>query len=500
MASQHYLEFLRGANSAVSPFVMEDDSLTVLSGATVSYKLGAILKDLGYIRIGDVADSTTKPITGLHNFRQDPSTEKILLTKDDSTSDDTQLFYNNSGTWTEIAAAETVWLGVAGANVEMENFIGYCFIVGHSPTDGFLPIGTLTNTTFSNATNLTNAPTGKFIKRYRDRLYIANCRYGAVDYPYRVRISAIPAAGVLGDWDFDDNFFDVDYAEQITGMGENWDYLVVFTEYSAYLYDQTSLKKEWDVGCSNHRTIHNSGAYMIWANRDGVWVSTDGARPQNIAGPIKDFIRSGTPTSFFATVIDEEYHLYVGNVTVNGVDYANCVCSFNINTSSWRWRELADTMTIFARYNYNGDDRFYMGDDAGNVWDKSKYTDGTMYYSDSYIDPNNTGEPITALVETKPYYLDDPSIEKALTKITVYSERAVGAKIGFRLLNRNVKALNKYKPLGQLTRYINHFDSVGEEFNMIQFVISETSKNPYFSIFGMSIEYEASAIPPSNKK
>lgn len=575
MARVFLNNWLKGANTAVSPFLMDDTSLEILNGARVDWKLGAVVKDLGYKRVGGI-EQGAQSITGLHDFRQSSSTQKILLTNNDATADDTELWYNNAGTWTEITAAETAWANKASINVEMEDFIGYCFIVGYGATDGFLPVGSLTGTTFSttaqiggNSANFTAAttdiitsnahglldtyeitvssagtlpaglsantkyyvrdvttntfkvstqrggavvditdtgsgthtwlktamPQGKYIKRYRDRLHNANCYIGSTAYPYRVYFSSVPSSEVI-HWSQGLDFFDVDYSEEITGIGENWDTMMIFTEYSAYAYNQTSKKKVWDVGCSNHRTIKNSGAYMIWANRDGVWASS-GGYPTNISGQVTDFIRNGTPANFFAEVIDEEYHLYVGTVTVNSTTYTNTELVFNIPTGTWRWREFADTIAIFARYNSSGDDRLYMGDSAGNVWEKTKYTDNTPIYSDSYVssDVNN----ITAQFTTKPFDFGDPLIIKRIKRIMTFADRAQGLKVKFRILDKNTKVLTPFQSLGVLNQYINVFEGKPKEGNLIQFEFTETSMNPYFSFYGMAIDYDAVGIPPTKR-
>jgi len=375
--------FTKGMTISVdNPFLL--DGLRLLDNCLISYKIGTITKDLGYFKIGGTIQAS-KAITGLHNFRQTAATQKILATINDATDDDTQLFYNNAGTWTEITDAETAWANKANIAVEMEDFIGYCFFVGYGATDGFLPVASLTGTTFSTSTNVTDMPQGKFIKRYRDRLYVANLYDGGA-LPYRVGFSDQPSSGgTIGwiDYQADIGWFNVDYSEAITGLGENWDRLIVFTTFSAYMYDQSSIKKVWEIGCSNHRTIKNSGAYMFWANRDGVWYST-GGRPANIAGRVIDFIRNATdPTAFFAEVIDEEYWLYVGDVSVDGFAFNNTALIYNIPTDTWRVREFYDDIKTFAAFLQSGKLRLYMGDDSGMVWDKSKYEDTTQYYTDA---------------------------------------------------------------------------------------------------------------------
>lgn len=478
-----YTTFIDGLYSDVSPMLVPETALYLQDNCVTSYKIGSILKRPGYENIGEALQAG-KSITGLHNFRQSASTQKMLATVDDATSDDTQLFYSTGGAWTEIGAAETAWANKAGINVEMEDFIGYCFFVGWGSTDGFLPVGSLTGTTFSTSTNVTSMPTAKYIKRYRDRLYIGNC-YNAANQPFRVYYSSVPVAGSI-TWTVATDFFDVDYSEEITGMGVNWDRLVVFTEYSAYIYNQDEKKQAWDVGCSNHRTIANSGQYMIWANRDGVWIS-EGGRPVNIAGRVIDFIRYSNMTNSFAEVVDEEYHLYVGSVTVNGVSYSNCTLIYNIPTATWRVHEYADTMTAFAKYYYSGEDYLYMGDSSGDVHRLGKYTDATLLTTDD-------GSKIDSLFRTGALMFGDPSVEKDINKLIFYSERAQGLKLKARVVNRNTLGTSKWSSLCELTKYITEAQVSPRSGNFIQIEGTESGKLPYWSLFGFTANVDADKV------
>jgi len=446
--------------------------------------LGALCKEVGYSRKGSQIQAN-KSITGLFDFRQVAGTQKMLATVDDSTSDDTQLFYKTSaGDWTEITGAETAWENKAGINVEMESFIGYCFFVGYGSTDGFLPSRTLTGTTFG-TTNATSMPGAKYITRYRDRVYIANCDISGTGYPYRVYFSSIPTAGAI-TWTVAGDFIDVDFSEQIIGLNENWDRLVIFTEYSAYMYNQQEFKKTWDIGCSNNKTIKNAGQNMIWANRDGVWISVGGGYPQNIAGEVIDFFRNGSPLNFFAEIIDEEYILYVGTVTVNGVTYTNTELIFNIPTMTWRWKENYNNFTIFAGYNEDGKLRRYIGDTTGTVWDKGKYTDSTLISEDASI--SGSGQPIGSNFELAPIFLGDASFEKRIQNIYAFSERAGGLKLKYRVVDKNSRALTEYMELGELTQYVNSFEAMTEGGVLLQIAGSEYGSNPYWSFYGFALD------------
>lgn len=482
--NQQFTNFLGGTYTNLSPLTAPDNSLTIANGVNTSYKIGSILKDTGYSRVGDAA-SSAKSITGLHNFRQSSSVQKILRTKNNDAGTNLLLQYNNSGTWTDITVGAT-YDAFEDTKTEMEDFINYCFIVGYDSTDGvWLPPASLTGTTFSASTCVTSMPNAKYIKRYRDRLYIGNC-YSAAAYPYRVYYSSVPSAGAI-TWTPATDFLDVDYSESITGMAENWDRLVIFTEYSAYLYDQANWKKSWDIGCSNHRTIANSGVYTIWANFDGVWRST-GGQPENISAPVIDFIRNGSPRNFFAKVVDEEYHLFVGNVTVNGVSYTNCVLTYNIPTSIWRWREYYHTPTVFERFNSSGTQRLYIGTSIGEVYDKCKYTDATLISSDGYIDTNTTGYPIHGLFELAPISLGNLEFTKNMTKITTFADRAMGLKLKARVLDRSSRSLTPYKELGEVTAYIQHHHIAIRDGVFLQIAGYDYSKNPYFSFYGFDLE------------
>jgi len=481
------IQNLRGMNAGLSPFLQPDDSPVTLNGVDVTYKLGAVTKDPGYFRVGTQLQAN-KSITGLFNFRQ-TGAEKILATINNSAGTNLTLQYNNSGTWTAINIG-AAWDTYEDCKVEMESFINYCFFVGYDDTDAvWLPVASLTGTTFSTSTNVTSMPNAKYIKRYRDRLYLANCYYSAAAYPFRVYYSSIPTAGAI-TWTPASNFLDVDYSEQLRGLGAHWDRLVAFTEKSAYFYDGSTWKKEWDTGCSAHRTIQNSGPYMFWVNYDGVWMSS-GGQPENIGLPVLDFITKGTPRNFFSVVIDQEYKTFVGTVTVNGDTYTNCEIIYNIPTQTWRIREYYNTFTVYANYiDSTGIPRQYMGASTGDVWQKSKYADTTIYSSsDGYVSGGSAGYAIQADVEFSPIKLGSLQEKYTIKSLTAFAEKAQGVKLYARVIDQNLRALTEYKLLGQLTKYVNSFDIQSlSKGVLLQLRLSEYSALPYFSFYGFELD------------
>lgn len=476
----HITDFLVAPSIQISHFLADNKQLVICSGVNPSYKLGVIYKDLGYSKVGSALQAN-KSITGLHNFRQSLATQKILATVNNSGDTATQLFYSTGSSWTELTDAETAWTNYEDCKVEMEDFIGYCFFVGYDSTDSvFLPPRSLTDTTFG-TTNTTSMPSAKYIKRYRDRLYIANCDITGTAYPYRVYFSSIPSAGAI-TWTVASDFFDVDYSEGIMGLGQNWDRLLIFTEYSTYIYNQDTTKKLADIGCANGRTIRNVDDITIWADSNNVWASR-GGKPVPIGNNILDLLRNSTISNWTSTVVDREYNFYVGNTSSDGISYTNVMLTYNLQTGMWRWRELYDTITIVGKYNVSGKDFLLLGANDGEVHKKSKYTDTTPVYSDN-------GSAISAWFRTKAYDFGDPSIQKSIKKIIAYTEYGSGLELRFRIFNKNQESIMNFEHIGNLNKIVNSFDKTISG-HFIQFECKEYSTSQTFRFHGLSILLEA---------
>ena len=485
---KHITHFLEPPILTASPFVVGDNQLIVCNGVNPSHELGVLKKDLGYAQVGSTVLAAGQPIRSLYHFKQEPGTDKLLATCNDAAGDDdTMLYYSIGGNWTPIGAAETAWNGEENMDIEMESFIKHCFFVGYASTDGFLPVGSLTGTTFSTSENVTNMPQAKYIKRYRDRLYVANCNITATTYPYRVYFSSVPSAGAI-TWTVASDFIDVDYSDEITGIEQNWDRLVIFTEFSAYMYDQASKKKVWDIGCAGQRTIQNLGATMIFANKDNVYAST-GGRPVPIGNNILELLRNSTPSAWRSAVIDEEYNLYLGGtaavpVTAGGISYVNLMATLNMNTGMWRWREFSDDIYSMAKYTTGGDDFLVLGAADSEIHKKSKYSDTTPISADD-------GKPINAHWRTKPYDLGDPSVIKKIKKITTYTEFGNNMMIRFRVFNKNREILMPFNDIGVLNKVVNTFEDLKKlEGYFIQIEGRERSDQKAFRFFGFSLEFD----------
>ena len=397
-----YFNFTGGQNSNVSPFLTPQDSVVLLRNTRCDIILGALIKDLGFSMM-TAEIPTTKPATGLGVYKSYAGTStsiKILATTSNIAASALTLYAYSGTAWTNISLA-AAWDSFQAANVEMANFIGYQFFVGGT-AGAFLPVGSLTSTTFSTATNVTGMPQARDIVRYRDRLYVTNCRLSSTNYPFRTHFSSIPSAGAI-TWTATD-FFDTDHGEETVAIESNFDKLFIFTNTNTYFYDQSQLKKAWDIGTPARRTVVADGVNLIWTNQYGVWVSVNGGFPQNIGGPILDYIlnaarsSSADPSTWSAAIVNETYYLYLDYTYDNDFSYTNgLLCAFHFPTGTWRIGDWNNKYSMIAQgidfYSDTNNTQFLMAahNTYGKILRKSEFNDvspttsdiGATYYGDS---------------------------------------------------------------------------------------------------------------------
>jgi hypothetical protein len=491
----HRYDHTHGMNDSVSPFMMTEKSSTVLNGCTPNEILGGLVKDVGYDQSGDAGSG--KSILGAFDFVQDPSTKKFLITQNDSTDTDTELRYLNGAVFTEIPAAQAAWGGHTEVNVDMETFIGHCFIVGHG-TAGYLPVGSLTGTTFSTSANVTDMPQAKFVEVYKYKVWTINCRDGGTDYPGRVYKSSTPTAGAI-TWD--DEWEDIDLQYALTGSHVIWDKILFFTEHKTYYTDENITGTLFtNAGCVAHRTILSKDDILYFGGRDGYYMSVGAGRPQKISGSIKRFYMAGDPSTYFAERVDNQIYLHMGTITVRDRVYSNLQAVYNLDTQMWYVRELGrhndastqHTMTIYAKYldSSTGDDRLYMGTDKGKIYNKSKHTDSTIITSDDDL-------PIYSSFELAPF-LTRPDKKKRAVEMVSFARQGNGLRMFLRKKDDKSDLLTDYEFLGELTKYENAFSTFSTSGSILELKGEEVGSNEPWEYYGTSIGLKLDGNPTKN--
>lgn len=481
MAIVDLLQFSGKNNSNVSNELLQNQDLTQSRNCRHTYQIGEIWKRLGYSKVGATIQAD-KAITGLYQAIAPNATTYQYVTANNSAGTNLQMKYRTTGAWANITVGAT-YDGFEDAKTEWATILGYTIVVGYDATDNvFLPTASLTGTTFSEVTNVTGAPEGKYIIKYRERVCIANAYSGAAAHPYRVYFSSVPSAGAI-TWTVATDFIDVDHGEEIIGMGVNFDTLVIFTRSNTYFISDLGStnvirkKQTWGIGCEAHRSIKNYNDWMIWANSKGVWVS-GGGRPQNVGIPKRKFLEAVTDWSaVHAAVVDQYYYLYLGDVTVDSISYTNYALVFDIENNSFDEDEYDDNFTVFATMFESGQERLYGGAADGDVHNFSKFQDTSPVYSD------NTAA-ISSSFRTKFYHFGLPSKQKSIDQLWAYADRGNGLNLSYNILDE--RKSNKWDPIGQMSKSVERFDVDIKGYN-IKFEGRESSVNPPFKFTGMSI-------------
>jgi hypothetical protein len=354
-AKQLPIFYFKGVNTKTSDLLMADDELKEGVNIDLS-KYGVIQKRVGYSQRGDQITSN-KNILGLMPYYASDGTSQLIAACNDSTDTNLKIVARTQQnySWTVTTIANP------GAKIEGENFIDYLFIVGYdSSSDSFVDTLCWNGTTSSTSTNLTNAPNGKYVILVNGYLLIMNGKdHNSNRSTSRVWWANPPTTLPWSlTWDNDNNWWDFEphNGQEITGAISNFNKALIFKNTSTHLFDpvgQTSTVISNSIGCDSHRSIQNVANFTIFYNRKGVY-ATNGQDIQYISAPVEDFINNINQDNIYsicAGVKDNKYyHLFIGDLTVNGTSYTNCELIYDVQQNSWTVNELANVVTVYCNY------------------------------------------------------------------------------------------------------------------------------------------------------
>jgi len=414
-----YLEFSGLLNVGVSDFGKPLNELSAIKNC-YEYKIGKLEKVPGYSLATASQVIDEQDVNYLHHYYDTANKINYLLATSTEGSDLT-LEYRTTGNFATITGISTTWYTYAGSLPHMANYLSKTFIVGYKSGTTFLPNATINATTFSTAdTDLTDMPQGKFVVGYKDLLYVLHAKTGGSVYPSRAYYSDEPIAGAIG-WTVLTSFveFGIDDGDEITGALESLDRLLVWKQYSMWKYDESEVKKIADVGCDSYKSIINVFNIPYWFNRNGIW-RWGGDKPQLISSKVQPFIDAIDQTALdevVAVQYEYEYRCFIGDVTVEDVNYTNTWICFDSRREKIYIRCTYDVVKSTATYVESGKQRAYFGNDDGQVMKFATKID--KIYADN-------GNEIDSFFVTNNLDFGSPDIIKQNSKITIYTKNAQG--------------------------------------------------------------------------
>ena len=401
---------------------MKDDEVILCKNVWI-YKLGKLEKVPGYTLAQNNQVVNAKSINYLHYYYQPSTFNSYLLAGSDSGTDYI-LKYRTTGNWSTLGT----YTGRAGSEISAVNYLDKTFIIGYD-SGTFLNPATVTGTTWTADSgvdpNLLNMPKGKFIVRFRDLIYVLNAQVGATNYPNRGYYCDEPVAGAIGWTGVATNFIEFGYddGDEVTGGIDALDRLIVFKHYSTWKYDESSRVKIADIGCDSYRSIVKIKDVPYWYGNNGInrWT---GDSPECISAKVQPFLDAMDETKRGETIgmvyNNEEYRLFIGTVTVDGITFTNCSICFNTRTNKLYIRCTYDIIKSACQYVEASKRRTYFGNDNGYVMKFGLKIDGV--YSDN-------GNEIDSFFITKKLDHGIAYDLKYTNHVTIFSKYATKMKV-----------------------------------------------------------------------
>lgn len=444
---QRYLDWDGLLNMATSDFLRKDNELSACKNV-YCYELGKLEKVPGY----SVVAGNTKVVDGydtsfLHRYFQATTKNEYLLAFGKGAANMTlkYIFPSSITTWTTINTG-TTYNGFAQAQMSASNYLNKAFIVGYVSGTTFVPNATLNGTTFSTTdTDITDAgtdytamPQGKFITQYRDLLYVCHAYENSTLYPNRIYWCNDPVNMTI-TWGNLTNFVDIGYnnGDEITGVHELLDRLIVFKHFSMWKWDESESKEISSTGCDSHRSIKKIANTLYWFNRDGFY-RYSGNDPECISNKVKPFIdriNSGNLEAVFAVQHENEYRAYIGDMIIDGITYTNVWFCFDTVREKCYIRCTYHTPKAGCEYIESGMKRAYFSDNTGYVYKFAKKVDNV--YRDGYYDANNIGQEIDSFFVTNCLDHGVPEDTKFTIHMTAFSKNCQGLKVAVDVDNLN---------------------------------------------------------------
>ena len=227
--------------------------------------------------------------------------------------------------------------------------------------------------------------TPKFCEVYKNRMYYAN--FGG-SFANRFMYSDLGDGANTDGSDINDpsdgNFID-EIAGGLTGLHTAFNFLYIFTDKTINSWDGAYLQKIDNVGTTSNRSIASGNGRVLFANKQGVWMTT-GGKPQFISRPVQalwDGVSASSYPLFNATFWNNEYYLWVGNTG----GHTNVVLVFNTLYNTWRVLTNWPSAVMAIWSGSNGDENLYFGSNTTDSLvykSQNTYTQATVATSSVY--------------------------------------------------------------------------------------------------------------------
>lgn len=376
-----------GLNLGVSQYLNKSGEAREAINCDLSIP-GELARQLGYSSYGSGLDAS--PVLGLYDYTTSSIKKWIAVTG-------TVIYYDNSGTWTSAATGLTS--GKYGTFATHLDTLIY--------TNLYDSVKKSTNgTSFGDLGG--SPPKAKYVVTFDNKVYLLNIE----SYPSRMRWSDDGTTETWTSTNVQDVSTNIGIGDEITGGTVNNNNLLIFKNYSVWKWNASELRAiHTTVGCRSPRSIVTVDDWSFWASHKG-FMGTNGGKPFRISNAVAPFFNAISDiTAIVGWSEDNIVHWYIGTVTVNGLQYSNCILLYNYDTNAWSVKTSNDAITQAAILTTSGNVRSaYIGSSLGQVY---KFKDG--------ITDNTAAIPFTFV--GAPYMSGIPFLQKDYKYLYVYLDR-----------------------------------------------------------------------------
>ena len=450
-----------GLNRQVSPFLTEVGEVSD-SQNLVTEKIGVFKKSFDYTIKGAQTVAGEDIIGAVDFYRNDGTHDHLIAVDGPSTA---EIYLYSSG-WVDQAQNLTRKYKVRFA---YSPTIDTLFAVNYADSTR-----SYNGTSWSTATNVTDAAKAKFAIGWGDRIYLLNCYSGSSAYPSRAyRSDAIETEAT---WQSDEYIV---FDDTITGVGTNAENLFVACQNSTYLFTLNEDKyKMSDVGCVSNEGIISDGRYTFYPSTDGYY-AFHGSDTFKVSSQIDDYwkkIPSANQDDIQAALQGEHIYIYIGDIPApwdSSETLQNVIFDYNILQNNWNKGKLGNDCTNLHTYVTTTGEEIYFGDDDGSVYqmfDGSGQQNGADYVS---------------YFETNWIYGSGAGIIDDFSELQGFGKYLSGLKVSYKTSEtdswRDIGELNEEQDIIRFKKVRTH---------KIKFRLSEHSGKNLYEVYRVDVGYE----------
>lgn len=396
-----------GLDDTSDPLMAKDNRASAIQNITLNLD-GTAQKRYGYSRkngtldTNDISD-TFEAVTGLYELRRSNGTNNLIATCAN------KIFYDNSGTWTNITGGNTTLI-TEGQDYQWSWITALDYAIGTNGTDP--PIcwngsGVATPLTISGLTNsLTKA---KCITWWKNYLIFGNTTEAGINHTTRIRWSNVGTINTYTDVDF------IDIAtlggQQIEGFGILYDNLFVFLTSSIYkvslvggdeLFNVSKVSE--GIGCIAKNSIQNilinNIENLIFLSKDATINQFNGVGITEssilIRGTLDNLKISRLPYAVSA-VNQQTSHYYLSVTNTNAATSNNLLLDFYYEVGEWSKHTGIEANAMAVANDSNSLPQVYFGNYKSFVYqldDSNKQDD--VYGFTGFFEDKSTYDTATA--------------------------------------------------------------------------------------------------------